>query len=130
MIRCSPARIREPVIYQLKARFERELQANPMPRRKVPGTDTPVDSQRQIVRRHAAVLGLGALVEAFPYATPPPEWMPAVLAHLATRAASDPGVVGKATKAILAEFKKTRQDSWGVDQKVCLAVSLCSISFP
>ncbi|KAK4244080.1 hypothetical protein C7999DRAFT_35563 [Corynascus novoguineensis] len=117
MIRCSPAKIRNPIIYQLKDRFELELRLNPMPKKKVPGTDTPVDTQRQIVRRHAAVLGLGALIEAFPYATPPPKWMPEVLAGLATRAASDPGVVGKATKAILAEFKKTRQDSWGVDQK-------------
>jgi proteasome activator subunit 4 len=118
MIRCSPARVRNPIIYQLKDRFEAQLRMNPMPKKKVPGTDTPVDMQKQIVRRHAAVLGLGALVEAFPYATPPPRWMPEVLALLATHAASDPGVVGKATKAILAEFKKTRQDSWSVDQKV------------
>ncbi|KAJ4305985.1 Proteasome activator BLM10 [Collariella sp. IMI 366227] len=117
MIRCSPAKIRKPVIYKLKERFETQLKQNPMPKRKIPGTDTPVDTQKQVVRRHAAVLGLGALIEAFPYATPPPEWMPEVLAHLATRAASDPGVVGKATKAILAEFKKTRQDSWGGGSK-------------
>ncbi|KAK4442644.1 proteasome activator BLM10 [Podospora aff. communis PSN243] len=117
MIRCSPAKIRNPIIYQLKDRFETQLKLNPMPRRKVPGTDTPVDTQKQIVRRHAAVLGLGALIEAFPYATPPPTWMPEVLAYLASRAASDPGIVGKATKSILSEFKKTRQDSWTVDQK-------------
>ncbi|EAQ85285.1 conserved hypothetical protein [Chaetomium globosum CBS 148.51] len=122
MIRCSPASLRNPIIYQLKDRFELQLRLNPMPKRKVPGTDTPVDTQKQIVRRHAAVLGLGALIEAFPYATPPPKWMPEVLAGLATRAANDPGVVGKATKAILAEFKKTRQDSWGVDQKVSISL--------
>lgn len=118
MIRCSPAAIRNPIIESLIARFKQQLAANPMPKRKLPGTDTPVDVQKQVVRRHAAVLGLGALIEAFPYATPPPSWMPDVLAHLARRAASDPGVVGKATKTVLAEFKKTRQDSWGVDQKV------------
>lgn len=117
MIRCSPARIRNPIIYRLKDRFETQLKLNPMPKKKLPGTDTPVDTQKQIVRRHAAVLGLGALIEAFPYATPPPKWMPEVLAYLASRAASDPGIVGKATKTILAEFKKTRQDSWSVDQK-------------
>ncbi|KAK6846446.1 Proteasome activator BLM10 [Apiospora arundinis] len=93
------------------------LGQNPMPKKKAPGTDTPVNATQQIVRRHAAVLGLGSLIEAFPYATPPPSWMPEVLALLARRAASDPGVVGKATKSILSEFKKTRQDSWGVDQK-------------
>jgi proteasome activator subunit 4 len=121
MIRCSPRRIRDPMIAHLKARFEDELQRNPMPKRgrHLPGTDTPVDVHKQITRRHAAVLGLGALIEAFPYATPPPEWMPEVLALLARRAAADPGVVGKATKTILSEFKKTRQDSWTVDQKVC-----------
>ncbi|RKU49199.1 hypothetical protein DL546_008984 [Coniochaeta pulveracea] len=118
MIRCSPEHIRAPIIQTLRARFEKQLRDNPMPKRKVPGTDTPVDNQKQILRRHAAVLGLGALVEAFPYATPPPTWLPGVLAHLARHAAGDPGVVGKTTKGILAEFKKTRQDSWNVDQKV------------
>jgi proteasome activator subunit 4 len=118
MIRCSPEKIRAPIIQTLKERFETQLHRNPMPKRKVPGTDTPVDKQKQVLRRHAAVLGLGALVEAFPYATPPPKWLPGVLAHLARHAASDPGVVGKTTKGILSEFKKTRQDSWNVDQKV------------
>jgi proteasome activator subunit 4 len=118
MIRCSPEKIRAPIIQTLKERFETQLRRNPMPKRKVPGTDTPVDTQKQVLRRHAAVLGLGALVEAFPYATPPPKWLPGVLAHLARHAASDPGVVGKTTKGILSEFKKTRQDSWNVDQKV------------
>ena len=122
MIRCSPLAIREPAIQTLTKRFELQLQMNPMPRKKQPGTETPVNVQRQIVRRHAAVLGLGALIEAFPYATPPPAWMPGVLALLATRAASDPGIVGKATKSILSEFKKTRQDSWSVDQKVSTPV--------
>ncbi|ENH65686.1 Proteasome activator complex subunit 4 [Fusarium oxysporum f. sp. cubense race 1] len=119
MIRCSPRRIRDPTIARLKARFEDELERNPMPKRNrhLAGTDTPVDIHKQITRRHAAILGLGALIEAFPYATPPPEWMPEVLAMLARKAAADPGVVGKATKTILSEFKKTRQDSWTVDQK-------------
>lgn len=124
MIRCSPEAIRRPIIETLRARFESELRLNPMPKRKLPGTETPVDAHRQILRRHAAVLGLGALIEAFPYATPPPRWMPGVLAHLATRAASDAGIVGKTVKGILAEFKKTRQDSWAADQKVCFASSL------
>ncbi|EPE08720.1 proteasome activator subunit [Ophiostoma piceae UAMH 11346] len=123
MIRCSPAKIRNPIIESLKKRFKAQLVANPMPKRKRPlvptetGRETPEDVQNQIIRRHAAVLGLGALIEAFPYATPPPTWMPDVLTQLATRTANDPGIVGNATKSILAEFKKTRQDTWTVDQK-------------
>lgn len=117
MIRCSPMSIRNPIIKSLIDRFKQQLRDNPMPKRKQPGTDTPVDTNKQIIRRHAAVLGLGALIEAFPYATPPPLWMPDVLAHIARKPATDAGVVGKAAKSILAEFKKTRQDSWMVDQK-------------
>lgn len=118
MIRCSPVAIRNPMIATLKSRFETQLARNPMPRRKTPGTETPSGDTQKVVKRHAAILGLGALIEAFPYATPPPSWMPEVLALLARRAASEPGVVGQATKGILSEFKKTRQDSWAVDQKV------------
>ncbi|GAP86841.2 putative GPI mannosyltransferase [Rosellinia necatrix] len=117
MIRCSPVAIRNPIIATLKSRFETQLSRNPMPKKKIPGTETPSGDTQKVIKRHAAVLGLGALIEAFPYATPPPCWMPEVLALLARRAASDPGVVGKATKGILSEFKKTRQDSWAVDQK-------------
>ncbi|ERS96207.1 hypothetical protein HMPREF1624_07116 [Sporothrix schenckii ATCC 58251] len=131
MIRCSPASIRNPIIQSLMQRFKEQLAANPMPKRKrsvisavsavagvesASGRETPIDTKRQVIRRHAAVLGLGALIEAFPYATPPPSWMPEVLSHLATRTANDPGVVGNATKSILSEFKKTRQDTWIVDQ--------------
>ncbi|KAJ8112744.1 hypothetical protein ONZ43_g5322 [Nemania bipapillata] len=117
MIRCSPVAIRNPIIATLKSRFETQLARNPMPKKRTPGTETPSGDTQKVIKRHAAVLGLGALIEAFPYATPPPSWMPEVLALLARRAASDPGVVGKATKGVLSEFKKTRQDSWVVDQK-------------
>ena len=122
MIRCSPRTIRDPMVQLLKTRFEGELSANPMPKRKAPGTETPINHNQQITKRHAAVLGLGSLIEAFPYATPPPEWMPEILATLARKAAGDPGTVGKAAKGILSEFKKTRQDSWTVDQKVYISI--------
>jgi proteasome activator subunit 4 len=58
------------------------------------------------------------LVQAFPYTSPPPSWLPEVLATLALKAAGDPGIVGKGVKQILADFKKTRQDTWHVDVKV------------
>ncbi|KAI9745554.1 MAG: hypothetical protein M1818_001088 [Claussenomyces sp. TS43310] len=116
MIRCSPISLRANILKILTEKFTKALMANPMPK-KTPGTDTPVQHNKQVIRRHAAVLGLGALVQAFPYQTPPPEWMPGVLSLLASRAASDPGAIGKAVKTILADFKKTRQDTWVTDQK-------------
>lgn len=117
MIRCSPVAFRDRTVATLTKRFEDSLIKNPLPKKRVPGTPTP-EQNKLVLTRHAAVLGLGALVQAFPYASPPPAWLPEVLATLARKAASDPGVVGKSVKSILADFKKTRQDTWHVDVKV------------
>jgi proteasome activator subunit 4 len=117
MIRCSPAALRDRTVSTLKTRFTTQLTKNPLPKRRIPGTPTP-EQGKLVLTRHAAVLGLGALVQAFPYQSPPPAWLPDVLATLARKAAADPGVVGKSVKTVLADFKKTRQDTWHVDVKV------------
>ncbi|KAF2465409.1 uncharacterized protein BDR25DRAFT_269954 [Lindgomyces ingoldianus] len=116
MIRCSPAGLRDRMVESLKQQFSSMLGKNPLPKRRNPGTPTP-EHNKLILTRHAAVLGLGALIQAFPYASPPPAWLPDVLATLARKAAVDPGMVGKSVKSILADFKKTRQDTWHVDVK-------------
>jgi proteasome activator subunit 4 len=116
MVRCSPVRLRQGIVQELKNKFTRMLVRNPLPKRSPAGTPTP-DYTRIVITRHAAVLGLGALVQAFPYASPPPLWLPEVLATLAVKAAADPGMVGKSVKSALGEFKKTRQDTWHVDVK-------------
>lgn len=122
MVRCSPVAFRNEKISELKSYFTKLLADNPLPKRKPganTGTSTPTQEQNKLVlARHAAVIGLGALVQAFPYTSPPPEWLPEVLATLAGRAASDSGMVGKSVKAILSDFKKTRQDTWQIDVKV------------
>lgn len=122
MIRCSPIVLRDSMVASLKAKFTDMLQKNQLPKSRIPGTPTPEHS-KLILTRHAAVLGLGSLIQAFPYLSPPPAWLPAVLATLARKAASDAGMVGKSVKSILADFKKTRQDTWHVDVKVSFASS-------
>ncbi|THX70628.1 hypothetical protein D6D08_05709 [Aureobasidium pullulans] len=121
MIRCSPVEFRDKAVTNLKDHFTQLLLNNPLPKKGrnagPPGTPTP-EQNRLVITRHAAVLGLGSLVQAFPYASPPPQWLPEVLATLAMKAANDPGVVGKAVKTILSEFRKVRQDTWHVDLKV------------
>ncbi|KAF2793871.1 hypothetical protein K505DRAFT_375027 [Melanomma pulvis-pyrius CBS 109.77] len=114
MIRCSPVALRDRMVEALRAEFATKLAKNPLPKRRIPGTPTPAQTNL-ILTRHAAVLGLGALIQAFPYASPPPDWLPDILATLARKAAADPGIVGKSVKSILADFKKTRQDTWHVD---------------
>ncbi|KAI9659709.1 MAG: hypothetical protein M1831_003607 [Alyxoria varia] len=132
MIRCSPLSLRNSVIEKLISHFTDMLLKNPLPPRGSRKTNNNnsnasgsasspapggIEQSRVVITRHAAVLGLGALVQAFPYTSPPPKWMPAVLATLATRAAGNPGVVGKSAKGIVSDFKKTRQDTWHIDVK-------------
>jgi len=116
-IRCSPVAFRDSMVVKLKKKFAMMLRKNPLPKRTGGGTPTP-EHTRIVLTRHAAVLGLGALVQAFPYMSPPAPWVPEILALLALKASSDPGMVGKSVKSILSEFKKTRQDTWHVDVKV------------
>ena len=124
MIRCSPQALRTVMIDDLKEKFTKMLIDSPLPKKSKgtlsgSGTNTPTPEHSKLVlTRHAAVLGLGALVQAFPYASPPPSWIPAVLATLANKANNDPGMVGKSVKTILSDFKKTRQDTWHMDLKV------------
>jgi len=130
MIRCSPAALRSKIVQDFNKKFTKMLLDSPLPKRprngisgvSTPntGTSTPTPEHNKLVlNRHAAVLGLGALVQAFPYKSPPPSWIPSVLTTLANKANNDPGMVGKSVKSILSDFKKTRQDTWQIDLKVC-----------
>ncbi|RMZ89820.1 hypothetical protein DV736_g2949, partial [Chaetothyriales sp. CBS 134916] len=129
MIRCSPLALRQEMIHQLSAKFTKMLADNPLPKKargqvatlasvRSSGTATPTpEHQRLVVTRHAAVLGLGSLIQAFPYSSPPPSWMPDVLITLSVKAAGDPGMVGSSVKNVISDFKKTRQDTWHIDVK-------------
>ncbi|EEH20926.2 hypothetical protein PABG_03157 [Paracoccidioides brasiliensis Pb03] len=131
MIRCSPVSLRAGMVPKLRDKFTKALVENPLPKKSKlrhsgsgvssdvsTGANTPTpEHTRLVVTRHAAVLGLGALIQAFPYTSPPPPWMPDVLITLSNKAAGDPGIVGQSVKSIISEFKKTRQDTWHIDVK-------------
>ncbi|KAI4243092.1 MAG: hypothetical protein L6R40_003642 [Gallowayella cf. fulva] len=125
MIRCSPVEMRNSMIEDLNEKFTKMLVDSPLAKKsksnvsgRSTGTSTPTaEHSKLVLSRHAAVLGLGALVQAFPYSSPPPSWIPGVLTTLANKANNDPGMVGKSVKSILSDFKKTRQDTWQTDLK-------------
>ncbi|KNC98256.1 uncharacterized protein SPPG_06655 [Spizellomyces punctatus DAOM BR117] len=114
LIRCSQ---REAVL-ELKTRFEGQLSASSLPRRRrgqEPPTLTSGQQQQQqllLAKRHAAVLGLSALVQAFPYEVP--KWMPDVLVLLA-RSVGDPAPVGVSVQKLFSDFRRTHQDNWHED---------------
>lgn len=138
MIRCSPVKEQVHLTETLQLKFTRVLAetsyiktlkrsngsgtSSPASQISTPirsQTSTPVNEYQILqIKRHSAALGLGALVKAFPYQSPPPEWVPKALQTLANKAASDPGMVGKSVKITLGDFKKTRQDTWHIDNKV------------
>ncbi|CCJ28220.1 unnamed protein product [Pneumocystis jirovecii] len=81
-------------------------------------TDNPLQKNcatLTVISRHAAVLGLSALVMAFPYDTPEP-WIPPVVSRLA-RIGLDPHPIGSTVRKFVADFKKTHSDTWDMDQK-------------
>lgn len=135
MIRCSPVTEQVALIKKLQHQFKHVLAVNKVVRkpgvprnaeekRLMSGTNTPnSESQMISVKRHAAVLGLGALVTAFPYKSPPPKWIPQILTTLAS-VASEPGMTGKSVKDLLGSFKNTRTDTWHIDSLVFSAEQL------
>lgn len=64
---------------------------------------------------HGSVLGLGAVIEAFPYVSPLPEWIPQNLELLASWARTN-GMCGSAAKEIISRYKKVRADTWHLDR--------------
>lgn len=72
---------------------------------------------KSLAEIHGAALGLGAFIHAFAFTSPPPAWIPPLLAGLANKCSGVPGLVGKTAKETLTRFKKNRQDSWHVDSR-------------
>eukprot|EP00123_Amoebidium_parasiticum_P018360 comp24178_c0_seq1/m.44254 comp24178_c0_seq1/g.44254 ORF comp24178_c0_seq1/g.44254 comp24178_c0_seq1/m.44254 type:complete len:1821 (-) comp24178_c0_seq1:643-6105(-) len=61
------------------------------------------------IQRHAGVLGMAALIEAYPYDVPP--FMPSLLVDLGDHIA-DPVPISTTVKKTLSEFWRTHQDNW------------------
>ncbi|KIY51336.1 hypothetical protein FISHEDRAFT_37321 [Fistulina hepatica ATCC 64428] len=104
IVRCSQRQNIEP----LKGRFlAMARKATLLPRR----DPNYVTALRQL---HSPILGLCALIQAFPYSVEP--WMPPLTDVLAAHV-TDPPPISTTIRKTASEFKKTHQDTWHNDQK-------------
>lgn len=96
-------------VEELVQQFDNELSAkkySSTEKRKLSKTDVHI---------HGSVLGLSAVITAFPYAFPLPAWIPHQLSVLSAWART-PGMSGTAAKETISNFKKVRADTWQFDR--------------
>ncbi|CAO3568761.1 unnamed protein product [Mortierella alpina] len=120
IVRCSQRDATQALIKH----FKDLLQSTPLPARRKRDRAGPKDASSSsllpegyseaLVKRHAGVLGLSSLLEAFPYDIP--KWMPEVMVFLSAYF-SDPPPVSTTVKKVFGDFKRTHQDTWHEDQK-------------
>ncbi|EPQ60969.1 hypothetical protein GLOTRDRAFT_135553 [Gloeophyllum trabeum ATCC 11539] len=116
ILRLSPRRS----ILTLKDRFVRSLKAAYLPDRKAPTYN------RALRQRHAAILGICALVDSYPYTVE--RWMPELITSVLAEHNYDPIPISTTVSKCASNFKKTHQDTWHEDSKRFDEEQLASLS--
>ncbi|KZT61232.1 hypothetical protein CALCODRAFT_447468 [Calocera cornea HHB12733] len=105
VIRCSQRHS----ILDLKARFVKKVHHLRLP----PRTDAAHNAALRSL--HAGVLGLTALIDAYPYTVP--SWLPSLLPILAEHSYEKPPISTTVRKCA-ADFRRTHQDTWHTDKNM------------
>ncbi|KAH9947692.1 hypothetical protein B0H21DRAFT_737636 [Amylocystis lapponica] len=105
ILRLSPRRS----IVALRDRFVRLAKNSALPDRRAPTYNAAL---RQ---RHAAILGICALVESYPYTVE--KWLPELLTGVLAEHTYDPIPISTTVRKCASNFKKTHQDTWHEDSK-------------
>jgi len=116
VLRLSPRRSQ----LTLKDRFVKLLSRSPIPNRQSPVYNAAI---RQ---RHAAILGICALVDSYPYTVE--RWMPELLTNILVEHAYDPIPISLTVQKCASNFKKTHQDTWHEDSKRFTEDQLAALS--
>lgn len=116
VLRVSPRRS----VLALKDRFVRLAKNSRLPDRKSPAYAAAL---RQ---RHAAILGICALVESYPYTIE--RWMPSLLTTVLAEHTYDPIPVSTTVRCCARNFRKTHQDTWHEDAKKFTEDQLAALS--
>jgi len=105
ILRLSP---RQSVI-TLKDRFLLLLNSSTIPGRQDPNYN------KALRHRHAAILGICALVDSYPYTIE--KWMPELLTNVLAEHTYDPIPISSTVRKCASNFKRTHQDTWHEDCK-------------
>jgi len=116
VLRLSPRRSQ----LTLKDRFVKLLSRSPLPNRQSPVYHAAIRD------RHAAILGICALIDSYPYTVE--RWMPELLANILAEHAYDPIPISLTVQKCASNFKKTHQDTWHEDSKRFTEDQLAALS--
>ncbi|GBE78103.1 hypothetical protein SCP_0109850 [Sparassis crispa] len=116
ILRLSPRRS----VVALKDRFVRLAKNSYLPDRHTPGYNAAL---RQ---RHAAILGICALVDTFPYTVE--KWMPDLITSVLAEHTYDPIPISTTVRKCAGNFRKTHQDTWHEDAKRFTEEQLVALS--
>ncbi|KAH9487110.1 Proteasome activator complex subunit 4 [Psilocybe cubensis] len=116
ILRLSPRRS----VVTLKDRFIRLLKNTHIPGRQDPNYN------KAIRQRHAAILGICALVDSYPYTVE--KWMPELLTNILADHTYDPIPISTTVRKCASNFKRTHQDTWHEDSKCFNESQLAALS--
>ncbi|KAI1295461.1 Proteasome activator complex subunit 4 [Halotydeus destructor] len=105
LIHCEFIKVDKKMLNWMKKRAKHELKKIPNPKNEAQMIVDPND----LIARHAGILGLCAVINAFPYEVP--DFMPSVLMYLADHL-HDPQPIPSTIKKTLSSFKRTHHDNW------------------
>jgi len=95
------------VNFALQERFTTQASQTILPRRNSKSYAT------QLRKLHAAILGVTALIEAFPYSVP--TWLPDLILDVLSRHTYDPLPISSTVRKCASKFKETHGDTWHED---------------
>ncbi|KAK7691506.1 hypothetical protein QCA50_004905 [Cerrena zonata] len=93
----------------LKQRFVRLARNSSLPPRGSPTYNLAIR------HRHAAVLGICAIINSYPYTVE--RWMPHLIADVLAEHTYDPAPISSTARKCASDFRKTHQDTWHEDSK-------------
>ncbi|KZP32253.1 hypothetical protein FIBSPDRAFT_907345 [Athelia psychrophila] len=97
------------IVHIVEERFIKLAKRSHIPSRLSP------DYNRAIRQRHAAILGICALVDSYPYTVE--KWMPGLMTTVLAEHTYDPIPISTTVRKCASNFRRTHQDTWHEDSK-------------